>query len=81
MMHPNNPMQARYVAIRILGWMACSYRILKTHELLDGISFDTSQTTITPKTRVEKEILDLCRPLIEEGPDGTVDFVHFLAKE
>lgn len=77
----NNPRQARYMAIRILGWMACSYRILKAHELLDGISFDTSLTTLTPKTRIRKDVLDLCRPLIEEGPDGIVDFVHFSAKE
>ena len=69
------------MAIRILGWMACSYRILKSYELLDGITFDASNTTLTPKTKVRKDILDLCRPLIEDGPTGTVDFVHFSAKE
>jgi hypothetical protein len=69
------------MAIRILGWMACSYRILKRYEILDGVAFDTSNTTLTPKTKVRKDILDLCRPLIEDGPVGTVDFVHFSAKE
>lgn len=80
-MDPSNSRNARYMAIRILGWMACSYRILKSYELLAGISFDASNTTLTPKTKVRKEILDLCRPLIEEGPANTVDFVHFSAKE
>jgi hypothetical protein len=61
--------------------MACSYRILKSYEILDGIAFDASTTTLTPKTKVRKDILDLCRPLIEDGPAGTVDFVHFSAKE
>ena len=80
-MNPNNTRQARYMAIRILGWMACSYRVLKSYELLDGISFNTSDITLTPKTRTQKGVLDLCRPLIEDGPGGTVDFVHFSAKE
>lgn len=61
--------------------MACSYRLLKNYELLDGIAIDPSNTTLEPKTKVRKEILDLCRPLIEEGSAGTVDFVHFSAKE
>jgi hypothetical protein len=26
-------------------------------------------------------MLDLCRPLIEDGPSDTVEFVHFSAKE
>jgi len=80
-MDPSNSINAKYMAIRILGWMACSYRILKSYEILDGIAFDASTTTLTPKTKVRKDILDLCRPLIEDGPAGTVDFVHFSAKE
>ena len=80
-MDPNNPRNARYMAIRILGWMACSYRTLKSYELLDGIAFDSANTTLTPKTKIHKEVLDLCRPLIEEGPANTIDFVHFSAKE
>ena len=80
-MDPSNSRNAKYMAIRILGWMACSYRILKSYEILDGIAFDASTTTLTPKTKVRKDILDLCRPLIKDGPVGTVDFVHFSAKE
>jgi hypothetical protein len=80
-MDSSNSKNAREMAIRILGWMACSFRILKSYEILDGIAFDASNTTLTPKTKIRKEVLDLCRPLIEEGPASTVDFVHFSAKE
>jgi hypothetical protein len=80
-MDPKNSRNARYIAIRILGWMACSYRILKTYELLDSITFDALNTTLTPKTKIRKEILDLCRPLIKDSPASTIDFVHFSAKE
>jgi len=80
-MDPSNSRNARYMAIRILGWMSCSYRILKSYEILDGIAFDALNTTLTPKTKVRKDILDLCRPLIEDGPAGTVGFVHFSVKE
>ncbi|PQE25152.1 hypothetical protein CJF31_00006017 [Rutstroemia sp. NJR-2017a BVV2] len=80
-MDSSNSRNARDMAIRILGWMACSYRTLKSYELLDGIAFDASNTTLTPKMKIRKEVLDLCRPLIEEGPASTVDFVHFSAKD
>ena len=69
------------LAIRTLGWIACSYRPLKVHELLDGLSFNYSDTILTPETKIQKRILDLCRPLVEEGPRTTVNFVHFTAKE
>ncbi|CZR69490.1 related to vegetatible incompatibility protein HET-E-1 [Phialocephala subalpina] len=80
-MDSNNSRNARFLAIRILGWMACSYRTLKIYELLDGLAFDSSNTTLSAKTKVRRDILDLCRPLIEDGPSSTVDFVHFSAKE
>jgi hypothetical protein len=36
---------------------------------------------LNQQTRMQGQILDLCRPLIEDGPNDTVDFVHFSAKE
>lgn len=72
---------SRHLAIRLLGWMACSYRLLKKHEILDGIAFDTSNTILSLRTKVGPDMLDLCKPLIEEGPDHIIDFVHFSAKE
>ncbi|KAF8865135.1 hypothetical protein BDZ45DRAFT_474377 [Acephala macrosclerotiorum] len=67
-------------AIRILHWMACCYRPLKIFEILDGISLRPNCTTLNRKTRMHKKVLDLCRPLVEDGPSGTLEFVHFSAK-
>jgi hypothetical protein len=80
-MDPNGTQNARLMAVRILGWMACSYRVLKRHEHLDGIDFNTSSTSLNQHTRMQGQVLELCRPLIEDGPNDTVDFVHFSTKE
>ncbi|TVY65596.1 Vegetative incompatibility protein HET-E-1 [Lachnellula suecica] len=77
----SNPSSARSIAIRILEWMACSYRPLKTYEILDGIVFRPGSTILNERTKMHDEVLDLCRPLIEDGPSNTLDFVHFSAKE
>lgn len=66
--------KSKVMAIRILGWMACSYRLLKKYEILDGIAFNFANTVLSPKTKIRAEALDLCRPLIEDGPDNTIDF-------
>jgi hypothetical protein len=80
-MDPSNPKNVKDLAIRILEWLACSYQVLKTHEILDGVTIHGTNTELSPQTRLRIEVLDLCRPLIENGPNGTVDFVHFSAKE
>jgi hypothetical protein len=68
------------IAIRILEWMACSYRLLKGYEILDGIAFRPGCTSLNSRTKINREVLNLCRPLIEDGPLDTIDFVHFSAK-
>lgn len=80
-MHPKNPSGAKYMVTRILERMACSYRVLKYYELLDGISLDDSNTIPGTRTRNGRDVLDLCRPLIEDGPSNTVEFVRFSARE
>jgi hypothetical protein len=77
----NNSDYARSMTIRILEFMACSYRTMKVYELLDGVVFHSSCTELNKRTKLKRGILDLCRPLIENGPANTVDFVHFSAKE
>jgi hypothetical protein len=71
------PREAAY-ATRILEWLACSFRPLKIREIQDGITFHTKG--IDGK-KLDKTIVDLCKPLIEEAPGNTVDFVHYSAKE
>jgi hypothetical protein len=92
MLDERNSSNAISIAIRILEWMCCSYRLLKNYEILDGILFrageHSNSTTNRPgctildnSTKLQKDVLDLCKPLIEDGPANTVDFVHFSAKE
>jgi hypothetical protein len=67
--------------MRILQWIACSFRILKTHEIQDGIVFQESGVTLNEQTKLREGFLEQCKPLIEEGPKNTIDFVHYSAKE
>jgi hypothetical protein len=69
-------------AVRILEWIACSFRLMKVHEIQDGIVLHTIDAELNEETKLcNTAFLDLCRPLIEEGPNNTVDFVHYSAKE
>jgi hypothetical protein len=75
--------QSRDKALRILGWIACSFRIMKTHEIRDGIQFHTKGMELNDRTKVKliDGFFDLCKPLIEEGPQNTIQFVHCSAKQ
>jgi hypothetical protein len=69
-------------AIRILEWVACSLRMLKIHEIQDGIVLHTMDIEINERTKLrDGKFLDLCKPIIEEGPNNTVDFIHYSARE
>ena len=62
--------------------MACSFRPLKAWELQDGIVFRPgTDNVLNDTTKLQRSILEVCKPIIEEGPGNTVDFVHFSAKE
>ena len=75
--------QSSEKALRILKWLACSFRIMKTHEVRDGIQFHTRGMELNDMTKVKliKGFFDLCKPLVEEGPKNTIDFVHYSAKQ
>jgi hypothetical protein len=77
------PEQSKDKALRILEWLACSFRIMKAHEIRDGIQFHTKGMELNDRTKVKliDGFFDLCKPLIEEGPKSTVDFVHYSAKQ
>jgi len=68
-------------AIRILQWIASSFRLLKTHEIQDGIVLQQQGVILNEQTKLLDGFLEQCKPLIEEGPKRTVDFVHYSAKE
>ncbi|KAH6711796.1 hypothetical protein BKA61DRAFT_693710 [Leptodontidium sp. MPI-SDFR-AT-0119] len=75
--------QSRDKALRILEWLACSFRIMKTHEIRDGIQFHVMGMELNNRVKVKliDGFFDLCKPLVEEGPKNTVDFVHYFAKQ
>ena len=68
-------------AVRILEWIACSFRMMKIHEVQDGIVLHSVDSVLDENTKLNVNFLDICRPLIEEGPKKTIDFVHYSAKE
>jgi hypothetical protein len=68
-------------ALKILEWLACSFRPLKIYEIQDGITFSLENTVLSDETKLKSGFVDLCKPLIEEGPGRSVDFVHYSAKE
>ena len=78
----NQGSNSRDKIIRVMEWMAFSYRALKIYEVQDGIIFRPGSTKLDEKTTLmSSNVWELCKPLIEEGPNGTLCFVHFSAKE
>ncbi|KAK2802065.1 hypothetical protein FQN51_004975 [Onygenales sp. PD_10] len=68
-------------AIRIFRWLSLAERPLRKHELLDAASLHTANTCLNEETRVWENVIDLCKPLVEEMPNGTIVFIHFTVKE
>ena len=56
-------------------------RPLRVREIEDGIAFRPGCAKPSMENRICRSIFDLCGPMIEELPDGSVDTVHFSAKE
>lgn len=71
-------------AFKILFWVCIAYRPIKMHEVVDGIALRPGQTELNKKTRIqntERDILDICAPIIEISNGGILDLVHTSAKE
>jgi len=68
-------------AIQILEWIACSFRTMKRYEIQDGILFHTRDMKLSDQTKLHDSFWELCKPIIEEGPKNSIDFVHYSAKE
>ncbi|MCJ1463035.1 hypothetical protein MMC07_001639 [Pseudocyphellaria aurata] len=69
---------------KILFWVCTAYRSMSIHEVADGIALRPGQKKLSRKTRSQdtsKDILDICAPIIEQSKNGTLDLVHFSAKE
>lgn len=69
---------------KIFHWLSVTRRPLSVHEVIDGIALDFHQPLLNRKTRinnVQHAVLDLCAPLLEITTHGTLELVHFSAKE
>jgi hypothetical protein len=75
--------QSHKTAIRTLNWIACAERPLKKHELQHGICLypDNNNNVVTDGTKPSRRVFDLCKPLLEDGPNDTVRFVHSSVKQ
>ncbi|MCJ1426586.1 hypothetical protein MMC29_004489 [Sticta canariensis] len=69
---------------KILFWVCTAYRPISIHEVVDGVALEPGQMTLSRKTRIQnlnRDILDICAPIIEEPKSGILGLVHFSAKE
>lgn len=71
-------------AFKILYWVCAAYRPVKIHEVVDGIALHSGQTLLDKKTRSnnpQRDVVELCAPLLEISSNGNLSLVHFSAKE
>lgn len=66
---------------RILTWLTFSKRPLRRHELLHGASLTYESHVLDKWNMLHDTVIDKCKPLIEELPDGTISLVHSTAQQ
>jgi hypothetical protein len=66
---------------RMISWICFAQRPLHKHELLHGLAESNYRVDSCAQSVPISQILDHCKPLIEELPDSTVILVHFSVKE
>jgi hypothetical protein len=65
----------------VLEILSCSKRKLYVHELQGMISMDTTNRKMGfIKRRYRLHFKEICGPLVELNPDGTIDLVHQTVK-
>jgi hypothetical protein len=66
---------------KLLGWISCSKRPLKWHEIQGAVSIDIEDQSIDfDGRRLCTNIRDLCGSLIDVLPGDTVQLVHGTAR-
>ncbi len=66
---------------RMISWICLAQRPLFKHELLNGLAISSTDPDSTVQYIPLAQILDHCKPFIEERPDSTVVLAHFSVKE
>ena len=78
----NAPGTEKYGGVqRILSWICFSQRPLHKLEILHGLVIPPSHRLLDAQSVPIPQILDHCKPFIEERPDSTIAFVHFTVQE
>lgn len=68
---------------RIFGWMIFSRgnRRIRKYELRLGMALSTDAPYLDGDTRPFPNALDICKPLIEDGPGASMVFIHSTVSE
>lgn len=68
-------------SLMLLGWLVCTKRPLKWHEIQGAKSIDIERRSVEmERRRFRVDSKDLCGSLVEIRGDGTVELVHLTAK-
>lgn len=79
--YQNPNLVERETAQRLLGWITCSKRSFKWHELQAAVSMDTQEQTLDFENRgLRTHVKDICGSLIDVIPGDRVQLVHGTAK-
>ena len=55
---------------------------MRTYEVLDGVALvEPGRSTLSLESKLDKAIIEVCKPILEESSNGSLEFVHFSAKE
>lgn len=71
-------------ALRVLYWVCLAYRSVGIDEVADALALKPGQTELSRRTRiqnVDRDILDVCAPIVERTKNGCLEAVHLSAKE
>jgi hypothetical protein len=66
---------------RIFSWLLVTDRPLKINEILDGLALCSPPYSLNDQTKLRRQVLDLCKPLVEVSSEGTVSIVHLSASQ
>jgi len=65
----------------MLRWISFAKRPLKKCELLSGMALTSETPVLDEKTVLVDRAVEICKPLIEVLPDGSIGLIHFSVKE
>ena len=68
-------------ALRVLGWLAFSKRSLRSYELQHAVALHSNAPVLRDDTKLLRSVSEICKPLVESGPQQTVVLIHSSVRE